>query len=101
MLGPPVEFTLVDDSRGSPMTHRQLDREEVLRPLQRVLDGEPVPYGDLVQAGRMIAAALVNHGRSLSITSDGPGAGVWDLERLSDDEAVAWGMWVASKVRRL
>jgi hypothetical protein len=49
----------------------------------------------------MIAATLVNHGRSLSIISDGPCAGVWDLERLSDDEAVAWGMWVATKVRRI
>jgi hypothetical protein len=73
------------------MTHRQLDREEVLRPLQRVLAGEPVPYGDLVQAGRMIAAALVNHGGSLSIIRDGPWAGVWDLERLTDDESTSTG----------
>jgi hypothetical protein len=49
----------------------------------------------------MIAAALVNHGRTLSITSDGPWAGVWNLDRLSDEEAAAWGMWVATKVRRI
>ena len=89
------------DSRGSQMTHRQVNREQVLRPLRRVLAGEPVPHADLVQAGRMIAAALVNHGRSLIITSDGPWAGVWNLDQLSDDEAVAWGMWVATKVRRV
>ncbi len=49
----------------------------------------------------MVAAALVKHGRTLSITCDGPWAGVWNLERLTDDEAAAWGMWVATKGRRL
>jgi hypothetical protein len=46
----------------------------------------------------MMATVLVNHGRELSITTDGPWAGVWDLPNLTDDEAVAWGMWVATKV---
>jgi hypothetical protein len=44
------------------MPRRQRDRrEEVLRPLLAVMDGEPVPYSELVEAGRMIAAALVTH----------------------------------------
>jgi hypothetical protein len=83
------------------MSHRQLDREQVLRPLRRALTGEPVPHAELVRAGRMVAETLVKHGRTLSITSDGPWAGVWNLDRLSDDEAAAWGMWVATKVRRI
>ena len=32
--------------------------------------------------------------------SDGPWSGVWDLEQLTDGEAVAWGMWVATKTRQ-
>jgi hypothetical protein len=27
-------------------------------------------------------------------------AGVWDLERLTDGEAVDWGLWVAAMARR-
>jgi hypothetical protein len=82
------------------MSHRQLDREQVLRPLRRALAGEPVPHAELVRAGRMVAAALVRHDRTLSIKSDGPWAGVWNLDRLSHEEAVARGMWVATEVRR-
>jgi hypothetical protein len=83
------------------MTHRQLDRRELLGPLKAALEGQAVPHDELVRAGRMIAAALVKHCRPVTICGDGPWAGVWDLERLTDDEAVAWGMWVATKVRRV
>jgi hypothetical protein len=83
------------------MPRRQRDRrEEVLRPLLAAMDGERVPYGELVEAGRMIAAVLVNHRLPVILNSDGPWSGVWDLEQLTDDEAVAWGMWVATKARQ-
>jgi hypothetical protein len=67
--------------------------------LVRALEGEPVPYAEVVRSGRLIAAALVAAGRPLSVVRDGPWAGVWDLEELTDEEAAAWGMWVATKVR--
>jgi hypothetical protein len=80
------------------MSHRETDRSEVLRPFLSALEGREVPYSELVEAGRRIAAVLVDHGRPVTLCGDGPWAGVWDLERLTDDEAAAWGMWVASKV---
>jgi hypothetical protein len=79
------------------MPRRQKDRrEEVLRPLLAAMDGEPVPYSELVEAGRMLAAVLVTHRLPVILNSDG----VWDLEQLTDAEAVAWGMWVARKTRQ-
>jgi hypothetical protein len=74
-------------------------REEILRPLLSALEGKPIPHAELLRTARLIACVLVDHGRPLSLTVDGPWAGVWDLQRLTDDEAVAWGMWVATKVR--
>ena len=83
------------------MPGRQTDpKEEVLRPLLAAMDGEVVPYRELVEAGRMIAAVLVTHKLPVILNSDGPWSGVWDLERLTDDEAVAWGMWVAKRTRQ-
>jgi hypothetical protein len=64
------------------LPRRQRDRrEEVLRPLLAAMDGEPVPYSELVEAGRMIAAVLVTHRLPVILNSDGPWSGVWDLER--------------------
>jgi hypothetical protein len=48
----------------------------------------------------MIAAVLVTHRLPVILNSDGPWSGVWDLEQLTDGEAVAWGMWVATKARQ-
>jgi hypothetical protein len=67
------------------MPRRQRDRrEEVLRPLLAAMDGEPVPYSELVEAGRMLAAVLVTHRLPVILNSDGPWSGVWDLEKLTD-----------------
>jgi hypothetical protein len=41
---------------------------------------------------------LVAAGRPISVVMDAPWAGVWDLEELTDEEAAAWGMWVATKL---
>jgi hypothetical protein len=83
------------------MSRRQRDRrEEVLRPLLAAMDGKHVPYAELVEAGRKIAAVLVTHKLPVILNSDGPWSGVWDLKQLTDDEAVAWGMWVATKARQ-
>jgi hypothetical protein len=83
------------------MPRRQKDRrEEVLRPLLAAIDGEPVPFSELVESGRMLAAVLVTHQLPVILNSDGPWSGVWDLEKLTDSEAVAWGMWVAKKARQ-
>jgi hypothetical protein len=61
--------------------------------------GNAVPYDELIQAGRAFADLLVAQGKPVTFVTDGPWAGVWDLERLTDDEVVAWGMWVAAKLR--
>jgi hypothetical protein len=74
--------------------------QDLLRPLFKALEGTPVPYTEVVQAGRLLAEALVKQGRPVSVAGDGPWAGVWSLEHLTDAEAAAWGMWVATKVDR-
>jgi hypothetical protein len=81
------------------MTHKEMDRREVLAPLLDAIDGKAVPHAKLVDAGRTLAAALVAHGHPIRLIEDGPWKGVWELDRLSDDEAVAWGLWVAGKVQ--
>jgi len=64
-----------------------------------MLDGTPVPLAELVAGGRRMAEVLVANGRPVTLCSDDHWAGVWDLERLTDDEAASWGLWVAMKVR--
>jgi hypothetical protein len=59
--------------------------------------GAVVPYRELVGAGRMIAGGLVSQGKPLAVCMDAHWAGVWDLERLTDGEAVNWGLWVATQ----
>jgi hypothetical protein len=71
-------------------------RAAILQPFFTVLKGTPVPYRELVAGGRSIADALVARGRTVfAISGDDHWAGVWDLERLTDAEAVDWGLWVA------
>ena len=82
------------------MAPRKVGSGKLLQPLMNALEGKPVPHSELVQAARLVAAALVTHGRPVAMSEEGPWAGVWDLERLTDDEAVAWGMWVATRVGR-
>jgi hypothetical protein len=64
-----------------------------------VLGGRLVPYEDVVKASRKVAAALISRGNPFSLCADGSLAGVWDLERLTDDEAVVWGVWVTMRIR--
>jgi hypothetical protein len=47
----------------------------------------------------MIAAVLVTNGMPVILNGEGHWSGVWDLDQLTDEEAVAWGMWVATKAR--
>jgi hypothetical protein len=61
------------------------------------LEGKPVPYQELVAAGRRLAQALVSRGHSIILCGESEWVGVWDLERLTDGEAVDWGLWVARK----
>jgi hypothetical protein len=58
-----------------------------------------VPYEDVVRASRKLAATLVSQGDRSSLCADGPLAGVWNLERLTGDEAVVWGIWVTMRIR--
>lgn len=46
-----------------------------------------------------MAEVLVAHGRPVTLCADDHWAGVWDLERLTDEEAASWGLWVAMKAR--
>jgi hypothetical protein len=92
--------TMPHSREGGMPRWRRDRREAVLQPLLAAMDGKPVPHSELVEAGRKIAAVLVTHGRPVILNSDGPWSGVWDLERLTDSEAVAWGMWVAKRVRQ-
>jgi hypothetical protein len=77
------------------MAREEIDRGAILQPFLTVLKGTPVPYSELVAGGRSIAGALVARGRTVAISGDDHWAGVWDLERLTDAEAVDWGLWVA------
>jgi hypothetical protein len=76
-----------------------VDSGDVLQPFLTVLEGGLVSYRDLVSAGRRMAGALVAHGRPVSLCDESQWAGVWDLEKLTDGEAVDWGLWVATKTR--
>jgi hypothetical protein len=71
------------------------DPGDVLQPFLTVLDGRVVPYNDLVSAGRSIAHALVAKGWPVVLCGESHWAGVWDVERLTDGEAVDRGLWVA------
>jgi hypothetical protein len=46
-----------------------------------------------------LAAALVSRGKPFSLCADGALAGEWNLERLTDDEALVWGIWVTMRIR--
>lgn len=76
---------------------KQLAGEGVLDPLLKALEGEAIPRSEVIEASRLVAAALVTNGRPITLWGEGPWAGVWDLERLTDDEAVAWGLWLATR----
>jgi hypothetical protein len=75
------------------------DPGDILQPFLTVLDGQVVPYRELVSAGRRIAHALVANGWPVVLCGEDQWAGVWDLERLTDGEAVKWGLWVAAMAR--
>jgi hypothetical protein len=66
----------------------QVSRRGFLRPFLAFLDGEPTQTADLVAAGRILARIMVDQGRAVIICGDGAWAGVWDLEQLTDTEAV-------------
>jgi hypothetical protein len=83
------------------MARRKVGLGDLMQPLVKALEGKPVPHIEVVRSGRLIAAALVKYGRPISIAGDGPWAGVWNLEQLTDEEAAAWGMWVATRVCRV
>jgi hypothetical protein len=71
----------------------------LLAPFLECLEGKPTPKADLVTAGRKLALGLVLRDRPIVVCGDGPWAGVWDLEKLTDSEAVSWGLCIATKVR--
>jgi hypothetical protein len=79
------------------MPSRQTNRGDPLRPLLAFLDGKPVPYQEMVAASRQLAEALVSRSHTIIIIGEGEYAGIWDLEQMSDGEAVDWGLWVAGK----
>jgi len=81
------------------MTHIHANRPDTLRPFRALLDGIPVPLAELVAGGRRMAEVPVAHGRPVTLCADDHWAGVWDLELLTDDEAVSWGLWVVMKTR--
>jgi hypothetical protein len=78
----------------------EAEQVDVIEPFLRVLDGRTVPYRDLVSAGRRIAHALVAQGWPVVLCGESHWAGVWNLEWLTDREAVDWGLWVAAMARR-
>jgi hypothetical protein len=75
------------------------DPDHVLAPLFAVLDGAVVPYAELIEASRKLAAGLVKQGNSMILSFDEDSRGVWDLEQLTDREAVAFGLWAALRLQ--
>jgi hypothetical protein len=86
---------------SEPVSQDSTGHPTLLSPFLACLDGEPTPMADLVTAGRRLARGLILRGRSVILCGEGPWTGVWDLDRLTDEEAVSWGLWVATRVRRL
>jgi len=64
------------------------------------MEGKPVTYLEMVAADRRLAHALVSRGRPMILCSEGGWGGVWDLKRLTDGEAVDWGLWVTRRTLR-
>lgn len=75
-----------------------MDDRPAIDQLIAALHGEPIPYAQLVAAGGEVASVFLAGGLRVSICAEGPTQGVWDLERLTDDETVAWAMWVAELI---
>lgn len=75
-----------------------MENRNLRDPFWAVLQGRPAQHEDLIEASRRLAAVLIGAGKPISIASHGPWAGVWDLERLTDAESVAWGMWAARRI---
>jgi hypothetical protein len=71
----------------------EADRGDVLAPFLSVLDGRAVPYRDLVSAGRRLRMPLWPRRWPVVVCGESHWAVVWDLERLTDGEAVDWGLW--------
>jgi hypothetical protein len=71
------------------MSSRQTDR---LRPLLAFLKGKPVPYQEMLAASRQLAEALVPRNHSIILIGKGEYDGLWDLEQMSDGEAVELGV---------
>jgi hypothetical protein len=86
--------------KGGERTLRSKDHRTGLDYLMAALRGEAVPYDDLVAAGRTVASVFVAGGQRVSVCTEGPTQGVWDLERLTDEETVAWAMWVADRINK-
>jgi hypothetical protein len=82
-----------------PLSPDSVGHPTLLHPFLQCLDGKPTPKVDLVMAGKKLARGLILRDRPVILCGEGPWAGVWDLERLTDSEAVAWGLWIATKVR--
>jgi hypothetical protein len=82
------------------MFRRRTGRGDYLRPFLTLMEGKPVGYAELVAAGRKMAQQFICQGCSVILCEDGTRAGVWDLERLTDAEAMDWGFWLASKAHQ-
>jgi hypothetical protein len=58
----------------------QVERRDILQPFLGVLEGAVVPYKELVEAGRLVAGALLAQGKPISVSVDatGPASGTWN-----------------------
>jgi hypothetical protein len=80
---------------------RENTREILSGPIRALGEGRPVAHADVLDAARRLAGVLQELGMDEVVRTTGPGAGVWKLEDLTDDELVALALRVGAEARAL
>jgi hypothetical protein len=75
-----------------------MDQAEAVGVLVALSKGGGVPYQETVKAGRLAASSLRDSGIETVMYSEKPWSGVWQLDRLSDEEAAAFALRFAIQI---
>jgi hypothetical protein len=89
----------MNDERRTEL--RDNAREAISGPIRALAEGRPVAHADVLAAARRLAGVLQELGMDQVVRTAGPGAGVWKLEDLTDDELVALALRFGAEARAL
>lgn len=75
-----------------------MDHSDGMRVLLALSEGAAVSHAEMVGAGRIAARVVMASQGSTVLYSDEPWFGVWELDRLSDEEAASLARRFAAKL---